>query len=190
MFAAINEIEIEEYERKKNFTIIYSSEWSDEYLKQKEKERKKQEETALFSHKEIEKMPKEFKKDFKAGRVTAHVRRRENGTFEIRCQYHRKKITASAKTLDEAKERFIARLETPEEKAITAKTIKFKDYAEKWLMTAKKPFVKAVSFKHYQETLQYAYKAFGNQTVKSYAGSDTGQILLGVETGQVVVSSA
>lgn len=31
-------------------------------------------------------MPKEFSKQFKAGKLTAHVRQKKNGVYEIYCQ--------------------------------------------------------------------------------------------------------
>lgn len=136
--------------------------------------------SATFTIKEVEKMPKEFKKDFKAGRVTAHVRQRANGTFEIRCQYKHKKITASAKTLAEAKERFILKLETPQERKVQARSVKFTEYVEKWLKTTKEPFVKPVSLQHYKEHLSHAHKAFGGCTLASITQTQLQEFFNGI----------
>ena len=37
----------------------------------------------VFTQKEIEKMPKEFSKQYKVGKLTAHVRQKKNGVNEI-----------------------------------------------------------------------------------------------------------
>ena len=123
-------------------------------------------------------MPKEFKKDFKAGKVTAHARQRKNGTIEIRCQYKNKKITASAKTLTEAKERFIKRLKTAENGERTEKTVKFKTYAEKWLSKAKKPFIKANTYNEYKKVFNlHIYPRFGDKSVGSIKQFDLQEFL-------------
>lgn len=64
-----------------------------------------------FNREEVGKMPKAFRKEFRAQGCTAHVRKRTDGryncSYEIR--YHRNgyAISASATTLDEAKQEFI-----------------------------------------------------------------------------------
>lgn len=111
-------------------------------------------------------MPKQFKKDFKAGKVTAHARQRANGSYEIRCQHNGKKITASAKTLAEAKERFIIRLNSPEIDDKSAKKVKFKPYAEKWLNKVKKPFIKERTYNDYKDLfMRYIFPSFGERTL-------------------------
>ena len=39
----------------------------------------------FFTEKEISKMPKQFRKLFKTNKVRAHVRKRSDGLYEIRC---------------------------------------------------------------------------------------------------------
>ena len=39
-----------------------------------------------FTNKEINSMPKEIKKQFKLGRIRTGIRRKENGSYEIRCR--------------------------------------------------------------------------------------------------------
>lgn len=64
----------------------------------------------LFDNKEIQKMPKEFRRLFRAGKVTAHIRKKENGSYEIRCTVNKIPVSSCGKTLASAKERFIAKL--------------------------------------------------------------------------------
>lgn len=64
-----------------------------------------------FDEKEICKMPKTFKREFRAQGCTAHVRKRTDGryvcSYEIRYRRNGYNISVSATTLQEAKERFI-----------------------------------------------------------------------------------
>ena len=55
-------------------------------------------------------MPQQFRKIFKTGKVRAHVARRADGLFLIRCQINKVRITATSRTLDVCKERFIEKL--------------------------------------------------------------------------------
>jgi len=172
LFLLINEIEVAEAERKAAFRVVYIN-----------GEKQEQDFSAKFTDKEVNKMPKEFKKDFKAGKVTAHARRRPNGSYEVRCQYKGKKITASAKTLTEAKERFIEKLQTPESGEKFDKTVKFSTYLDKWLKTAKEPFVKPNTFKNYILATADVRNAFGDRSLasitqtqlQSYYNADHGQ---------------
>ena len=106
----------------------------------------------LFTPKEMNKMPKEFRKLFRTNKINAHVRKRANGTYEIRCQLNNNKITASAKTVEEAKEKFIARLCIIKDntKTTSSKKILFGEYFLKWLDLTKKPFVKEKTFSEYK----------------------------------------
>lgn len=67
-----------------------------------------------FTEKEIIKMPKTFRKEFRAQGCTAHVRKRTDGrykcSYEIRYNRNGYSISASATTLEKAKERFIEKL--------------------------------------------------------------------------------
>lgn len=119
-------------------------------------EKHEQEKTAIsFTEKEILKMPKKYRKLFRTNKVNGHVRRRDNGVYEIRCQIDKKPITATSKVLETAKLKFIAKLnaldapETPETPAL----VYFNEYAAQWLVAAKKPFVKPVTYKEYERTL-------------------------------------
>ena len=65
-----------------------------------------------FTDKELQKMASYFKKDYliHAGEV-AHIRQKENGTFEIRYRRNGRDISRSGKTIEIAKARFMAAAE-------------------------------------------------------------------------------
>ena len=75
-----------------------------------------------FDEKEIFKMPKTFRKQFRAQGCTAHIRKRTDGryncSYEIRYNKNGYHISASGTTLEVAKARFIEKLNntTPQEK--------------------------------------------------------------------------
>ncbi len=81
-----------------------------------------------FTTKEIDQMPKTFKKEFRAEGCTARIRKRQTGknsyTYEIR--YHRNgyNITITDKNLENGKSRFLATLKTakPIEKGLGVPT--------------------------------------------------------------------
>ena len=71
-----------------------------------------------FTDKEISKMPKTFRKEFRVDGCTAHIRKRCDGryrcSYEIRYRRNGYNVSVSAPTLQEAKEKFIAKLKTVE----------------------------------------------------------------------------
>lgn len=112
-----------------------------------------------FSEKELSKMPKEFKKEFRAGKITAHVRRKKNGVFEIRCQINKTPIRAASKVLATAKEKFIVELYkiiNNNQKVPSNAHILLCPYMLEWLETIKKPLVKPITYKDYL----YNYNAY------------------------------
>ena len=73
--------------------------------------------TIIFSKKEVMKMPKQFRKSFRLHGYAVHARKRcdhrYNCSYEIRYArkpYEKHPISASGKTLEEAKENFIKKL--------------------------------------------------------------------------------
>ena len=72
-------------------------------------------EMLVFSRKEIDSMPRTFRKQFRCKGITAHVHKRRSGkrnwNYEIRCQVNHQKINVSSNNLEEAKQKFIRRLE-------------------------------------------------------------------------------
>lgn len=92
-----------------------------------------------FTKKEIAKMPTTFKKEFIANGAVAHVIKRKSGKhtfiYEIRYRRNGYNISASAKSLEEAKKKFIDKLSDPHAKlAPTRKSRRLVMYiADEWL---------------------------------------------------------
>ena len=72
----------------------------------------------VFSQKEINSMPRGFRKQFRCNGLTAHVHRRRSGkhnwNYEIRCQINHQKVNVSSNNIEEAKQKFIRRLKEVE----------------------------------------------------------------------------
>ena len=79
-----------------------------------------------FSRKEIDSMPRTFRKQFRCKGITAHVHKRRSGkrnwNYEIRCQVNYQKINVSSNNLEEAKQKFIRRLQEVESGVASPKT--------------------------------------------------------------------
>lgn len=92
-----------------------------------------------FTQKEISKMPKTFKKEFILNGAVAHVIKRPSGKrtfiYEIRYRRNGYNISASAKSLEEAKKKFIDKLSDPRAKiAPTRKSRRLvANIADEWL---------------------------------------------------------
>ncbi|MBQ7924397.1 MAG: tyrosine-type recombinase/integrase family protein [Clostridia bacterium] len=124
----------------------------------------------IFSEEEISKMPKTFRKTFRTNKQTAHVRQKSNGTYEIRIQINGCRITASAKNLAVAKEKFIKRLREYDEKgAFLIKTRRaLIPYTQEWLDTVKKPYIKANTYKMYEQIFNaYIKPRFDGRMIES-----------------------
>lgn len=131
-----------------------------------------------FTDKELLKMPKFFKTDYKLkGGNVAHIRRKANGTFEIRYRRNGLNLSVSAKNLENAKERFIEKLNslsrTPENK-----NVKFSAFALQWLDVVKRPSISANTYDDYKRILQnYVFPSFGNVPLKDVHAFDVQRIL-------------
>lgn len=110
----------------------------------------------IFTEKEISKMPKQFRKLFKINKVRAHVRKRSDGLYEIRCMVDLKSITAVSKYLETAKEKFIEKLKlaSVEIEVQQSSGTNFNSYIDRWLETAKKPHVKENTYGGYCQTVR------------------------------------
>ena len=126
-------------------------------------------------------MPQQFRKIFKTGNVRAHVTRRADGLFIIRCQINKVRVTATGKYLDICKKRFIDKLtktfsQIPVfiEKEIKKKPkILLVPYMQKWLESAKKPFVKDNTYVEYIRTMNaYIAPAFKEHFIETIQASD------------------
>lgn len=123
-----------------------------------------------FTEKEIAKMPKEFKNDFKIGKIKAHIRKKENGSYEIRVMIKGKRITSADKNLKSAKQKFIEKLYNPDKwvrEQHKRKVNNFSDYALKWLDVAKKPYIKENTYKEYLKSIKLdILPKFGNKNMQ------------------------
>jgi len=102
---------------KKNAQTDYSTSYDPprQNLKQIDTERL---DCLKFTEKEISKMPRPLRKEFRIDGCTVHVRKRTtNGyrcSYEIRYRRNGYNVSASARTLNEAKEKFIQKLKVAE----------------------------------------------------------------------------
>ena len=126
-----------------------------------------------FTEKEIDKMPKQFRKIFRFNRRAAHVRKKKN-VYEIRLQIGGYRIAASSKLLETAKLKFIAQLleyERTGQASSQQRKPKKKmlvPYIQRWLETVKKPFVKEGTYKFYLQACEaYIFPKFENREIES-----------------------
>lgn len=135
-----------------------------------------------FTDKELAKMPKFFRTDYKLkGGTAAHIRQKPNGTFEIRYRRNGFNISVSSKNLGEAKERFIQALCAAKTDAMNDKTF-FGQYATQWLEVVKKPQVKENTWNNYIYTLKtYVFPKFGKMRLRDIKPTDVQKLLNGLE---------
>ena len=121
---------------------------------------------AEFTEKEILKMPKQLRKYFKVGKIKGHVRRRANGTVEIRCQINKIPISGAGATLERAKENFIKALtaagfDEDYQKSLGLRgNMYFCEFADMWFLQVKKPTVKLNTYKSHLSTYRAHIKPF------------------------------
>lgn len=141
-----------------------------------------------FSDQEILRMPRKFRKLFRTNKQTAHVRRKDGGVYEIRMQIDGHRISASAKFLDVAKERFIKKLRKFNEQGATKTTetaqgtivshISVAEYALHYLETFKKP---NISEKHFSNLCgivrRHIARFFGQTLMRDLTATDCQQLL-------------
>ena len=143
-----------------------------------------------FNQKEISKMPKTFKKEFRTNGCTAHVRKRRSGkrnwNYEIRYRRNGYDIQVSANSLDEAKQKFIDKLSIAE-KSInntgdTAIPTTFTGFAEYFFENFYKRKVAAstlrVALNQFKNHLQ---PYFGNTQLKKITPKKCQSLLDGLE---------
>lgn len=139
-----------------------------------------------FNEKEISKMPKSFRQEFRCDGCTARVRKRTDGryvcSYEIRYRRNGYNISVSAKTLDEAKVRFIDALKTatPKSKAENVTTIPttFKDFS---LYFFEKFRFRKVAEETKKKTMQmfklYLLPAFGDTRLKDISVTECQKLI-------------
>lgn len=134
-------------------------------------------------------MPKKIKNEFRIGTITAHIRKKANGVFEIRCQIQKEKIAVSSKDYDTAKQKFITAVNELFANPLTMrvnKHVKFNEYMFQWLETVKKPTVKTTTFDDYTYTAKtYIKPAFEGRELATIKGFEIQQFLNGfIEQGK------
>lgn len=152
-------------------------------------ERSQEETTLLFSDEEVSKMPRKFRKIFRTNKQTAHVRKKDGDVYEIRMQIDGHRITASAKYLDLAKERFIKKLREYNEHGATGKKetaqavpdvapLSVSDYALHYLETFKRP---NISEKHFSNLCgivrRHVARFFGETLMRDITATDCQKLL-------------
>ena len=132
-----------------------------------------------FTKKEMESMPIQYKNLFFSESAVAHIRLRKDNLYEIRCQIDGKKITASSKTLETAKKKFLYKLSEHYGKTVESKgKITFGEYAVQWLDTIKRPTVKATTMEDYTSTFRaHLLPKFGARTLESITRNDVQKYL-------------
>lgn len=121
-----------------------------------------------FTQKEISRMPKFVRTQYKLkGGTFAHIRRKENGTFEIRYRRSGINLSVSSKNLECAKERFIEKLNALSTCADN-KNVTFADFACTWLDVVKRPHVQSKTLEDYDRILKnYINPHIGNVAIKN-----------------------
>lgn len=128
-------------------------------------------------------MPIQYKDLFFSETAVAHIRLRKDGIYEIRCQLNGKKITASSKSLETAKKKFIYKLSENAKRSEEApkKVITFGEYAEEWLRTVKSPTVKPTTLQDYQSLFNvHLLPAFGVRPLGEVTRADVQALLNGL----------
>ncbi len=124
-----------------------------------------------FTQKEISKMPKTFKKEFILNGAVAHVIKRPSGKhtyiYEIRYRRNGYNISASAKSLEEAKKKFIDKLieETANaaQRAFSARSVR--NIAEEWF-ACRKGHIHDSTYAHYRSYYErYIMPIIGDEDI-------------------------
>ncbi len=126
-----------------------------------------------FSQKEINLMPKTFRKEFRADGCTAHVRKRKcgkNHTYEIRYRKNGYNVTVTNKNLEIAKQLFIEKLKVA--KPITGKSTHIFEHLHTFAMYYFEKFrLPKVATRTYEADMhrykKYIQPAFGDKQLQS-----------------------
>ena len=119
-----------------------------------------------FTARELLKMPQNYRKLFKVGKVVAHTRKKPNGVYEIRVCIDGNLFSSSSKDLELAKEKFVKALSSEPKKRKKTSGLLFTTYFETWLETVKKPYIKPTTFSSYLTAYNgYLKTKFKNTTL-------------------------
>lgn len=162
-------------ERRKAFRIVTETE---------QKEKNRHSKPLKFTKKEIETMPVQYKNLFFSENAVAHIRLRKDNFYEIRCQLGKKRITATSKSLETAKKKFIynlhqyAGIAAQATEITTVPCVTFSEYALEWLETVKKPVVKENTYADYQNIFKvHLLPAFGHIPLNEIRRQDVQEFL-------------
>ena len=128
-----------------------------------------------FTEKEISKMPQTFRKEFRTQGCTAHIRKRTDGryvcSYEIRYRRNGYNISVSAKTVEQAKIRFIEALKTTDPQTSTKENGTPKTFNEFSLYYFENFRKRKVTERTMKEDLwrykKYLLPVFGSTPIKS-----------------------
>ncbi len=139
-----------------------------------------------FTKKELSKMPRFFRTIYKLkGGKAAHIRQRENGTYEIRYRRDGINLSVSAKVLEVAKERFIQALASAKAETFNDR-VTFEQFATQWLEVVKKPQIKPNTWETYSWTLKtYVFPRFGKLRLKDIKPTDVQKLLNALEAKNI-----
>ena len=131
-------------------------------------------------------MPAFFRKEFRLkGGTTAHIRKKENGTYEIRYRRNGMNISASAKNLEQAKERFIEALCKAKSNESTNRVF-FSQFAQQWLEVVKKPVIKENTYNNYVFTFKtYILPIFGKLRLRDIKPMNVQRLLNDLEKKKI-----
>lgn len=134
-----------------------------------------------FTKKELSKMPKFFQTIYKLkGGKAAHIRQKENGTYEIRYRRNGINLSVSSKNLSDAKERFIQALCTAKTDILNDKAF-FGQYAMQWLEVVKKPQVKENTYSDYLLMFKaHIFPKFGKMRLRDVKPLDVQKLINGL----------
>lgn len=123
-------------------------------------------------------MSKKFQKEYLiSGGKVAHVRKKENGSYEIRYRRDGINISVSSKDIGTAKEKFIKKFTEVTTRGQRQNAL-FVEYSKQWLEVVKKPQIKDVTYQAYQRSLEnYVYGSFGQKMVREIRPLDVQRVI-------------
>lgn len=127
-----------------------------------------------FTQKEISSMPQKYRKMFRVGKLRAYMRERRRGgsiNYEVRCRMDDINISAGGTTKEEARQRFIEKLNALEHGVKTTPT-KFGDFIEFYFENFRKRKVAANTYKaDYDRVKKHILPALGEMRLSAITPS-------------------
>lgn len=127
-----------------------------------------------FTQKEISSMPQKYRKMFRVGKLRAYMRERRRGgsiNYEVRCRMDNINISAGGTTKEEARQRFIEKLNALEHGVKTTPT-KFGDFIEFYFENFRKRKVAANTYKtDYDRVKKHILPALGEMRLSAITPS-------------------